>query len=176
MKTIKQAVLLFLSLTVIVGGIYPAVIYGISQTLFSEKAQGGIVVYKDQNIGAELIAQEFKSDKFFWGRPSAANYNAVASSGSNYALTNKDHQAQVTDRKSKGLDFDLLTTSGSGLDPHITPQAAYLQVNRVAKARGMDAVKLTQLVKENIEGRQLGFLGEERVNVLRLNLVLERSL
>lgn len=173
MKTIKQGLLFFFMLTVIVGGVYPAIVYGISQTFFGEKARGGIVVYKDHNVGANLIAQEFSSDKYFWGRPSAAGYNATASSGSNYALTNSDHQKAVAERKSHGLDYDLLTTSGSGLDPHITPAAAMLQVERVAHARGLNPEVLTQLVNKNIEGRQLGFLGEERVNVLRLNLELE---
>ncbi|MEA9357168.1 potassium-transporting ATPase subunit KdpC [Bacteriovorax sp. PP10] len=173
MKTIKQGLLIFCTLTVIVGGIYPAFVYGISQIFFAEKARGGIVMYKDQKVGARLIAQEFTNDKYFWGRPSAAGYNASASGASNYALTNKDHQAAVKERKDKGLDYDLLTTSGSGLDPHISPDAAYLQVERVAKSRGLNPEVVTKLVKENIEGRQLGFLGEERVNVLRLNLSLE---
>jgi K+-transporting ATPase ATPase C chain len=173
MKTIKQGLLIFFMLTVIVGGAYPAFIYGVSQIFFAEKARGGIINYKDQKVGARLIAQEFTNDKFFWGRPSAAGYNASASGASNYALTNKDHQAAVKERKDKGLDYDLLTTSGSGLDPHISPNAAYLQVERVAKSRGLNPEVVTKLVKENIEGRQLGFLGEERVNVLRLNLSLE---
>lgn len=173
MRTIKTGLLFFFIMTVIVGGVYPAFVYGVSQTFFTEKARGGIIMYKDQKVGAHQIAQEFTNDKFFWGRPSAAGYNATASSGSNYALTNKDHQVAVKERKDKGLDFDLLTTSGSGLDPHISPDAAYLQVERVAKSRGLNPEVITKLVKANIEGRQLGFLGEERVNVLRLNLSLE---
>lgn len=173
MRTIKTGLLFFFIMTVIVGGAYPMFVYGVSQTFFTEKARGGIVMLKDQKVGANQIAQEFTNDKFFWGRPSAAGYNAVASSGSNYALTNKDHQAAVKERKDKGLDFDLLTTSGSGLDPHITPAAAYLQVERVAKTRGLSPDVVSALVAKNIEGRQLGFLGEERVNVLRLNLSLE---
>lgn len=173
MRTIKTGLLFFFIMTVIVGGVYPAFVYGVSQTFFTEKARGGIIMYKDQKVGAQLIAQEFSSDKFFWGRPSAAGYNASASGASNYALTNKDHQAAVKERKDKGLDFDLLTTSGSGLDPHISPRAAYLQVERIAKSRGQSFDVVAQVVKNNIEGRQLGFLGEERVNVLRLNLSLE---
>ena len=173
MKTIKQALLFFCTLTILLGVIYPALVFGISQTFFTEKARGGIITHKDQKVGAHLIAQEFSSEKFFWGRPSAAGYNASASSGSNYALTNKDFQKTMSDRKAQGLDYDLLTASASGLDPHITPAAAYLQVERVAKFRGMDSNVVAILVKKNIEGRQLGFLGEERVNVLRLNLDLE---
>lgn len=176
MKTIKQGLLMFFMLTVIVGGVYPVIVFGISQTFFKDKARGGIVTYKDQKVGANLIAQEFTNEKYFWGRPSAAAYNGTASSGSNYALTSKDHQAAVKERKDKGLDYDLLTTSGSGLDPHISPTAAFLQVERVAKARGLSPEVVAELVKKNIEGRQLGFLGEARVNVLRLNLDLERSI
>lgn len=176
MKTIKQGLLLFFILTVLVGGVYPVIVFGISQTFFTDKARGGIVIYKDQKVGANLIAQEFTNEKYFWGRPSAASYNGAASSGSNYALTNKDHQAAVKERKDKGLDYDLLTTSGSGLDPHISPNAAFLQVERVAKARGLAPEVVAELVKKNIEGRQLGFLGEARVNVLRLNLDLEKSI
>lgn len=173
MRTIKTGLLFFFFMTVILGGIYPAFVYGVSQTFFSDKARGGIIVHKDQKVGAKLIAQEFSNEKYFWGRPSAAGYNAVASGASNYSLTNKDHQAKVKERKDKGLDFDLLTTSGSGLDPHISPKAALLQVERVAKARGLSPEVVANVVRENTEGRQLGFLGEERVNVLKLNLSLE---
>jgi K+-transporting ATPase ATPase C chain len=176
MKLIKQSIIFFLALTIIVGGVYPAIVYGVSQVFFTEKARGGIVVFKDQKVGAHLIAQEFVSEKHFWGRPSAASYNAQASSGSNYALTNADYKKALDERKARGLDFDLLTTSGSGLDPDITPAAAYLQVERVAKASGISPVLVTNLVKENITKRQLGFLGEERVNVLKLNISLESML
>ena len=147
MKLIKQSVLFFLVLTIVVGGVYPAIVFGISQAFFSDKARGGIVTYKDQKVGAHLIAQEFTAENHFWGRPSAAGYNATASSGSNYALTNADYKKALDERKAKGLDFDLLTTSGSGLDPDITPAAAYLQVERVAKARGLTPQVVTQLVK-----------------------------
>ncbi|MBY0413607.1 MAG: potassium-transporting ATPase subunit KdpC [Bdellovibrionales bacterium] len=174
MKILRQAITFFFLLTILVGGVYPVMVYGISRVLFPGKASGGIIVYNDKNVGAELIAQEFTGENFFWGRPSAAGFNATASSGSNYALTNNDHQKAVFERKAKGLDFDLLTTSGSGLDPHISPKAALMQVERVARVRNLNQETVIQLVNENIEGRQLGFLGEERVNVLRLNLNLER--
>ncbi len=173
MRTIKTGLLFFFIMTVIVGGVYPAFVYGVSQTFFTDKARGEILLYNNKKVGAQLIGQEFTDNKYFWGRPSAASYNAVASSGSNYALTNKDYQSQVIERKNKGLDFDLLTASASGLDPHISPDAAFLQVERIAISRGFKTSVITQLVKNNIEGRQLGFLGEERVNVLRLNLSLE---
>ncbi len=174
MKTLKQSILFFSFMTLILGVAYPALVMGISKVFFTHQSQGGMLTLKEQTIGSELIAQEFISEKFFWGRPSAASYNANASSGSNYALTNSDYQKAVTERKMKGLDFDLLTTSGSGLDPHITPKAAHLQVARVAAARNMHPDKLTMMVNQAIEERQLGFLGEERVNVLKLNLNLER--
>lgn len=174
MKLLKQSLLCFAFFTVLLGGIYPAVVLGISQAFFSTKANGGFYVIDGKKVGADLIAQDFSEDKFFWGRPSAAGYNGLGSTGSNYALTNKDHQKAVSERKAKGLDYDLLTTSGSGLDPHISPQAAYLQVPRIAKARGVDETFLAQMVKDSIEERQFGFLGEERVNVLRLNMKLEK--
>lgn len=174
MKLLKQSLIIFTFFTILLGGVYPAVVMGISKVFFPQKASGGIVTVDGKPSGADLIAQEFTSDKFFWGRPSAAGYNGALSSGSNYALINKDHQEAVTKRKAQGLDYDLLTTSGSGLDPHITPKAAYLQVPRIAKTRGIDEDALNQMVKETIEQRQFGFLGEERVNVLRLNMKLEK--
>ncbi|MBC7713385.1 MAG: potassium-transporting ATPase subunit KdpC [Rhizobacter sp.] len=175
MKLIRQSLMIFVVLTVMVCGVYPMAVMGISKILFPYQAQGEMISYKGNLVGSELIAQEFTSDKYFWGRPSAAGYNASASSGSNYSLTNTDFQKAVKERKDKGLDFDLLTTSGSGLDPHMSPQAAFLQVKRVAMARGLSEEVVTSLVTKNIEQRQLGFLGEERVNVLKLNLALENA-
>lgn len=174
MKLIKQSVICFAILTVILGVVYPALVMGISQTFFKDKANGGFLAMGTQRVGSELMAQEFTQEKFFWARPSAAGYNGLASSGSNLALINADHQKAVADRKAQGLNFDLLTTSGSGLDPHISPKAAFLQVSRVAKARGLDEVALNQIVSNAIEERQFGLLGEERVNVLLLNLQLEK--
>lgn len=174
MKLIKQSLIFFALSTILLGGVYPAVVMGISKVFFADKSSGGIITVDGRPRGADLIAQEFSDEKFFWGRPSAAGFNASLSSGSNYAVINKDQQEALSKRKSQGLDYDLLTTSGSGLDPHITPKAAYLQVARIAKARGIDEDALNQMVKETIEERQFGFLGEERVNVLRLNMKLER--
>jgi K+-transporting ATPase ATPase C chain len=165
--------MVFTFLTILLCGVYPAIVMGISQTFFKFQSQGEILSHKGLPVGSELIAQEFTDNKYFWARPSAAGYNASASSGSNYALINSDFQKAMSERKSKGMDFDLLTTSGSGLDPHISPKAALLQVNRVAAARSLNADQLIKLISLNTEQRQLGFLGEERVNVLKLNLELE---
>lgn len=173
MKVIKQSIISFFILTVILGVLYPALVMGIAQTVFKAKANGGFISQGQQKVGAILIAQEFVQDKFFWARPSAAGHNGLFSSGSNLALVNADFQKAVADRKNQGLDFDLLTTSASGLDPHISPKAAYLQVARVAKARGLSEDALNQLVQRSIEQRQFGLLGEERVNVLLLNVKLE---
>lgn len=175
MKMIKQSLMIFTVLTVLVCGVYPVIVMGISKAFFAYQANGEMLSYKGKLVGSELIAQEFSSDKYFWARPSAANYNASASGGSNYSLINNDFQKAVLERKAKGLDFDLLTASGSGLDPHISPKAAYLQVDRVAKKRGLTSDKILKLVTANIEQRQLGFLGEERVNVLKLNIELETA-
>ena len=174
MKTLIRAIGFFFILTIIVGGIYPAMIYGVSQVLFKQQANGGMITHKEQLVGAELIGQEFTSDKYFWSRPSAAGYNATASTGSNYALTNADHQKAVKERQAKGLDYDLLTTSASGLDPHISPKAAHLQIARVAQAQNISPEELIKLVDSQVEERQWGFLGEQRVNVLKLNLELQK--
>ena len=173
MKTLKHSLIIFSVLTVLLCGVYPAIVMGISQALFVFQANGELLEHKGHLVGSELIAQEFTENKYFWGRPSAAGYNASASTGSNYALTNTDHQKAVQERKSKGLDFDLLTASGSGLDPHISPKAAYLQIDRVALARGLSKDEVQKLIVVHTMPRQLGFLGEERVNVLKLNLDLE---
>lgn len=173
MKIIKQSLLMFSILTILVCGIYPMVVMGVSQTFFSDKASGSFTMHNGKLVGSELIAQEFTSSKYFWSRPSAAGFNASASSGSNYALTNSDYQKALKERIDKGLDFDLLTASGSGLDPHISPEAAMIQVERVAQARGLSREEVTKLVQENTQSRQLGFLGEDRVNVLKLNIGLE---
>ena len=174
MKNIRQALIMFSILTVVVCGIYPLFVMGVSNLAFSEKTKGSMISVNGVVVGSELIAQEFTGDKFFWSRPSAAGFNGSLSSGSNYALTNLDFKKALDERRAKGLDFDLLTTSGSGLDPHISPKSAILQVERVAKSRGIPSGVIEKLVLENTEGRQLGFLGEDRVNVLKLNIGLEK--
>ena len=174
MKTIKQSFLFFIFLTIILGGIYPLTVTMVTKVLFPEKVSGGFITYEEKIVGADLIGQEFASEKYFWGRPSAANFNASASSGSNYSLTHPDLQKAILKRKEGMLDYDLLTASASGLDPDISVESAHLQVARVAKNRGLDAVRLKSLVNNQIIKRQWGFLGEERVNVLKLNLALEK--
>lgn len=161
-------------LTVLLGGMYPLIVTGFTSVLFAEKSSGGFITYKDHLVGAHLISQEFTGDKFFKGRPSAAHFNGSASSGSNYSLTHPDLAKLLSERKSQGLDYDLLSASGSGLDPEISVKAAKLQISRVAQARNIDTAKLNLLLNNHITKRQWGFLGEERVNVLELNLALEK--
>lgn len=182
---LRPATTMLLSLTVLTGLIYPAVVTGIAQLLFPAQANGSLIVKHDKPVGSELIGQPFDDPRYFWGRPSATGpfpYNAGASAGSNLGPTNPDLLKAVADRaetlkradpgNSAPVPVDLVTASGSGLDPHISPAAALYQVYRVARARGMDEVTLRALVERHIEGRQFGILGEPRVNVLQLNLAL----
>jgi len=174
--------------TVLLGLGYPLLVTGIAGALFHDKAAGSLV-YKDgrkdgQVIGSELLAQSFTSDKYFHPRPSAAGngYDATSSGGSNLGPSNKaliDRIQGSIDKLSqenpgKPVPIDLVTTSGSGLDPDITPDAAYFQAPRVAKARGIAEDRIRQLIEQHKTGRQLGFLGEPRVNVLDLNLDLDK--
>ena len=181
-------------LTIIAGIIYPLVVTGLAQALFPYQANGSIIVGKDgQPLGSALIGQQFDDPKYFWGRLSATGpvpysaFNAdrlTASSGSNYGPLNpalKDAaQARVDALRAADpgnaapIPVDLVTASGSGLDPHISPAAAAYQVARVARARGMDEAQVRDLVTRHTEGRQLGLLGEPRVNVLELNLALDQ--
>ncbi len=176
---------MFIAFTVICGGIYPAIVTGIAQTVFPKQANGSFIADKGGKVvGSSLIGQPFTDPKYFWPRPSATSdfgYNPMGSSGSNSGPTNPDYLKTVADRV-KGLrdaglagpvPADLVQASASGLDPHITPEAAKLQIPRVAKIRGMSEKELTRLVDGHIEDRQLGFLGEPRVNVLDLNLKLD---
>jgi K+-transporting ATPase ATPase C chain len=174
----------FTIVTAILLGIgYPLVVTGIAGLILPHKAAGSLILKDGQIIGSELLAQSFTSDKYFHPRPSAAGngYDATASSGSNLAQSSKalvDRIQGSIDKLSKEnpgkpVPIDLVTTSGSGLDPDITPDAAYFQASRVAKARGISEDRIRQLIAQNIAGRQLGFLGEPRVNVLELNLALD---
>jgi len=161
------------------------VVTGLAQLAFRHQAEGSLIRESGKPLGSELIGQPFDDSKYFWSRPSATRpaYNAAASGASNLgpmnpALTNsiKDRVAalRATDPSATGpVPIDLVTTSASGLDPHITPAAAAYQVNRVAQARSLSADRIRDLVAQYTEGRQLGFLGEARVNVLRLNLALD---
>jgi K+-transporting ATPase ATPase C chain len=185
MKDIKPAILLFIIFTIICGGIYPAVVTGIAYALFPKQAKGSFIMDKSgKEIGSTLIGQPFSDAKYFWPRPSASTdfgYNSMASGGSNAGPTNPDYLKTVGDRVKALRDTgvtgkvpaDLVQASASGLDPHVTPESALLQVPRVAKARGVSEDTLVKAVAQATEGRQLGFLGEPRVNVLELNVKLD---
>jgi K+-transporting ATPase ATPase C chain len=183
---LRSATILLLLLTALTGFIYPVVVTGIAQLLFPAQANGSLIIKNGKVVGSPLIGQPFDDPKYFWSRPSATGpfpYNAAASSGSNLGPTNPDLLKGVADRvavlkkadpeNTAPVPVDLVTASGSGLDPHITPAAAFYQVSRVAKARGMSSERLRQLIAEHTEGRQFGILGESRVNVLQLNLALD---
>jgi potassium-transporting ATPase KdpC subunit len=180
---LRPALTIFLFLTLITGVVYPLAVTGIAQTLFPHQANGSLIHVDGRLYGSELIGQQFDDPKYFWGRPSATAYNAAASSGSNLAPTNpvlhEMVQARIDALKLADpgnrlrIPVDLVTTSASGLDPHISVAAALYQVHRVAAARGVSEADVQSLVDANMEGRQFGFLGELRVNVLLLNLALD---
>ena len=185
MKDIKPAILLFIIFTVICGGIYPAVVTGMAHALFPKQATGSFITDKSgKELGSTLIGQPFTDPKYFWPRPSATSdfgYNATASGGSNAGPTNPDYLKTVGDRvkalRNTGVTgmvpADLVQASASGLDPHVTPESALLQVPRVATARGLPADLVRGAVAHATENRQFGFLGAPRVNVLVLNLELD---
>ena len=195
LKDIRPAIVLVVALTVITGLVYPLVMTGIAGVIFPYQAQGSMIEQDGKVVGSALIGQEFTSDKYFHGRPSAtvapdpndatktvpAPYNAANSGGSNLGPTNKaliervqgDVDKLKQENPSAAVPIDLVTTSGGGLDPHISPAAAFFQVPRVAKARDLSEDRVRQLVEQHIEGRTLGLLGEPRVNVLALNLALD---
>ena len=186
MKDIKPAILLFIAFTIICGGIYPAVVTGIASVAFPKQAGGSFITDKNgKEIGSILIGQPFSDPKYFWPRPSATSdfgYNPMGSSGSNSGPTNPDYLKTLGDRVKAlhgtgvtgNIPADLVQASASGLDPHITPESANLQIPRIAMARRVSEDVLAKLVAQNTEGRQLGFLGEPRVNVLVLNLELDK--
>ena len=179
----KTSILFTIVTTVLLGLGYPLFVTGVAAMLFPHKAAGSLILKDGQVIGSELIAQSFTSDKYFPPRPSAAGngYDATASGGSNLAQSNKALVARIQgsiDQLSKEnpghpVPIDLVTTSGSGLDPDITPDAAFFQLPRVAKARGIDEDRVRPLIEQHITSRQLGVLGEPRVNVLELNLAMD---
>jgi K+-transporting ATPase ATPase C chain len=184
MKEIKPAILMFVAFTIICGGIYPAVVTGIATVAFPKQAAGSFITDKaGKSVGSSLIGQPFSDPKYFWSRPSAATdfgYNPMGSGGSNLGPTNPDYLKSVGDRVkalhdagiSGNVPAELVQASASGLDPHISPKAANAQIPRVARARGISKEALQKLVSAHTEERQLGFLGEPRVNVLGLNLAL----
>ena len=195
LKQIRPAIVLVVLLTVITGLIYPLVMTGIAGAIFPRQAQGSLIERNGAVIGSTLIGQAFADDKYFHGRPSAtvtpdpkdptknvdAPYNAANSGGSNLGPTNKALIERITgdveklkaENPAAAVPIDLVTTTASGLDPHISPQAALFQVPRVAKARNLPEDRVRQLVNDQIEDRFLGLLGEPRVNVLALNLALD---
>lgn len=183
---LRPALVVLMALTLITGFLYPLVITGVAQVLFPKQANGSLILIDGKPVGSSLIGQPFDAPKYFWGRPSATSpfpYNAAASSGSNLGPTNEALMKAVQNRidalkaadpdNPLPLPVDLVTASGSGLDPHISPAAAEYQVRRIARARGQDEAVVRQLVAQHTEGRQLGVLGEPRVNVLTLNLALD---
>jgi len=196
LREIRPAIILIVALTAITGLAYPLAMTGLSQALFPYQSQGSLIERDGKVVGSGLIGQTFASDGYFHGRPSATTgpdpadpsksvsqpYNAANSGGSNLGPTNKaliDRvQADVDKLKQENpstpVPIDLVTTTASGLDPHISPEGALFQVPRVAKARNLAEDRVRQLVSENIEGRTFGILGEPRVNVLTLNLALDR--
>ncbi|HWY69929.1 MAG TPA: potassium-transporting ATPase subunit KdpC [Terriglobales bacterium] len=184
-KNLITAVLMTVVTTILLGIIYPLVVTALAQALFHDKANGQLIVKDGKAVGSRIIGQAFNSDSYFHSRPSNAGngYDAANSSASNLGPTNHaliDRvNASVAQLKAENpqtpVPIDLVTSSGSGLDPHITPAAAAFQIPRIAKARGMSEAQLRAIVARHTEGRQLGFLGEPRVNVLELNLDLDQQ-
>jgi K+-transporting ATPase ATPase C chain len=197
LKEIRPAIILIVLLTLITGLLYPLAMTSIAGAIFPYQAQGSIIERDGKAIGSALIGQEFTSERYFQGRPSAtvapdpadsaktvpAPYNAANSGGSNLGPTNKaliervqsDIDKLRRENASAAIPIDLVTTTASGLDPHISPAAALFQVPRIAKARNMPEDQILRLVEGHTEGRFLGLLGEPRVNVLVLNLALDRA-
>ena len=186
MSQFRPAIVIFLVLTVITGILYPLAVTGIAQVIFPFQANGSVIVQNGQAVGSGLIGQQFDDPKYFWGRLSATGpfpYNSAASSGSNYGPLNPALLQAVQARvdalhaavpgNTAPIPVDLVTASGSGLDPDISPAAALYQVARVARVRGLSADTVTQLVNQHTQGRQFFIFGEPRVNVLELNLALD---
>ncbi len=185
MHSVWKTSFLFTLITALIFGIgYPLVMTGLAKVFFHHQADGSLILHDGQVIGSELLAQSFTSDKYFHPRPSAAGngYDPTASGGTNLAQSNKalvtriqgDIDKLAAQNGGKPVPIDMVTTSASGLDPDITPDNAYYQIARVAQARGISPDRLRKLIADHTAGRQLGFLGEPRVNVLELNLALDQ--
>jgi K+-transporting ATPase ATPase C chain len=185
-KQIYPSVALTIVLTVLLGIIYPFAMTGLTELFFKEKARGSLIEREGKVIGSRLIGQPFKEARYFHSRPSAAGsgYDATASGGTNLGPTSKQLFEELvrgrstqlsTENPDTKIPIDLVTASGSGLDPHISPAAAEFQIPRVARERRMDEDKVRRLVRKHTQGRQFGVLGEPRVNVLELNLALDES-
>lgn len=176
MKTLIQAVRMLIAVTLLTGIVYPLAMTGLANAVFPRQAQGSLIETGGKVLGSELLAQKFENARNFWPRPSAAEYATVASGASNKGPTSIDLVKAIAAQRARfGADapVDLLTASGSGLDPHISPEAALVQTRRVAAARGLPNEQLTALVERAIEPPQLGLFGEPRVNVLALNRQLD---
>ncbi len=186
-RLVRPAVSLLALMTVLLGIVYPLVITGVAKAVFPRQADGSLIYQEGRLVGSTLIGQSFSDPKYFWGRPSATTpqpYNALASSGSNLGPLNPAlldavkanvkalHEADPDNRKP--IPVDLVTASASGLDPQISPAAAHYQAARVARARNLPFAQVEALVRKHEQGRWLGFIGERRINVLELNLALDR--
>jgi K+-transporting ATPase ATPase C chain len=187
-RQLLTALIMLIVFTVLTGILYPAVMTGISQAIFNHRANGSMIESNGISSGSELIGQPFSDPKYFWGRLSATGpfpYNAAASSGSNLGPSNPalydaiqariDALQEVDPGNTQTIPVDLVTSSGSGLDPHISIAAANYQIPRVARVRGLSEENVSLIVKQHTEGRQLGIFGEPRVNVLELNLALDAA-
>jgi K+-transporting ATPase ATPase C chain len=186
-KEIKEGFLFTLVTLVLFGALYPLFVWGVAQAVFPGKAEGSFIRKADGTDnsiqGSELVGQVFTRPEYFHGRPSGVDYNAASTGGTNYGPSNPDHLAAVQERASaiverEGVSLgqipsDLVTASGGGLDPHISPAAALIQVERVARERGVSAERIRELVEANTEAPTFGFLGKPRVHVLKLNLALD---
>jgi len=187
-KQIKSAFLLFVAMTLLTGIIYPLVVTGLAKLLFPWQANGSLIEHGGQKLGSALIGQAFSDPKYFWGRPSATSpfpYNATASSGSNSGLTNPEYLTLVKSRithlsqnssPTALIPLDLITASASGLDPDISPEAARFQVARIAQERGLPEASLNLMIEKAIKLRAYEILGDPRVNVLQLNLILDNRI
>ena len=176
-------------MTILTGVIYPLFITVIGQTVFNNNSNGSMIFVNNKTVGSELIGQKFADAQYFNSRPSAIDYNPIPSGASNLSVTSKELESRVKRNivafdsinqipASESIPSEMLYASGSGLDPHISPQAAFMQVNRICKSRHLPETaksRLDDLIYHSIEGRQLGFLGEERINVLKLNLELDKQ-
>jgi K+-transporting ATPase ATPase C chain len=183
-KEIRQGVLFTVVTMVLLGGVYHTFLWGVGRVLFSDRAEGSLVRRSDGTIvGSRLIAQKFERPEYFHPRPSAADYNAASTSGSNFGPSNPDHLKLVQERldaiveregvQTSQVPSEMVTASGAGMDPHIPPNAAALQADRVARSRNVDASGIRELIAAHTEAPTLGFLGRARVNVLELNLALD---
>lgn len=188
MKTLIVSIKIFLFFTILTGILYPLLVTGIAQVLFPEKANGSLIISDNKTIGSQLIGQQFDSKAYFSSRPSAIFYNPLPSGGSNYGLTNIRLKNLVAERKNRFIAFnqldsntvvpsEMLFASASGLDPHISPEAALLQVGRIVRYRSLTETQhevLINLIKNLTEEPQIHMLGQKRINVLLLNLSLDK--